>query len=123
MMRRATLEKVVAGLGLFSLGLGLLEALAPKQVAKAIGMEGKDERLRAFGLRELGAGIGLLAPVRSGPALWARAAGDVMDLAALREARPASRNQKIGLAIAVASVSAILVLDVVSAVQAQKKKV
>lgn len=123
MMRRTTLEKIVAGLGLFSLVLGLLEAVAPRQVARAIGMEGKDERLRAFGLRELGAAVGLLAPVRSAPALWARAAGDVMDLAALRDARPKSRGQRIGLAIAVTSVAAILVLDVVSATQANRKPV
>ena len=123
MMRKETLEKIVAGLGLFSLALGLMEAIAPQKVASAIGMEGKDERLRAFGLRELGAAVGLLAPVRSAPALWARAAGDVMDLAALRDARPKTRKQQIGLAIAVTSVASILVLDVISAAQTHKKRV
>src|SRR5690554_3351626 len=45
------------GLGLFSIGLGLAELLAPKTLARSLGMEGQERLLQAYGLRELG-GVG-----------------------------------------------------------------
>ena len=73
-------DALVRGIGLFALGLGAAELIAPGRFTKMFGLEGKETLLRAYGVREIGSAIGTLStdPV---PALWARAAGDVMDLA------------------------------------------
>lgn len=98
-----TLERRAVGLGWFSIGLGLADLLAPRQVARLIGADEEDATTRAVlmgvGVRELACGVGLLS--KSRPALWswARVAGDVMDLALLGyvwRTNPVSREQMLG---------------------------
>jgi uncharacterized membrane protein len=79
-------SKQARGLGWFSIGLGTAELLAPGPMARLIGVD--DDKfhrttLRAFGLREIAVGIGLLAQPTSPTFAWLRVAGDAMDLAAL----------------------------------------
>src|SRR3954464_9149267 len=69
-------------LGVFSIGLGLWELLSPRGVADATGVR-YPGILRAYGLREIGAGVGILANHRPAGWLWARVAGDVLDLATI----------------------------------------
>jgi uncharacterized membrane protein len=97
------LERRAVGLGWFSIGLGLADLLAPRQVARLIGADEEDATTRAVlmgvGVRELACGVGLLS--KSRPALWswARLAGDVMDLALLGyvwSTNPVSREQVLG---------------------------
>jgi hypothetical protein len=69
--------------------------------------------LRLFGVREIASGIGLLTQERKGPWIWARVAGDALDLATLGSAALSSRNPKRGnAALAIASVAPIVALDV-----------
>src|SRR4051794_19661177 len=71
------------GLGLFSVGLGLAELLAPAGVAAFIGIPNSSRSrglLRALGVRELLSGVGLLAQPNSAGWLWSRVGGDAMDL-------------------------------------------
>src|SRR4051794_16747087 len=78
--------KLAAGLGWFSIPLGLSVVTAPGQLARWLGMEGKERLLRAYGLREIGAGAGILAtqdPIKRGNWVWGRVAGDALDLATL----------------------------------------
>src|SRR5947199_4261096 len=49
------------GLGWFSIGLGLAEAIMPATMARMTGMQGYEPVLRLFGLREIATGIGILA--------------------------------------------------------------
>ena len=74
-------SSVVTGLAWFSIGLGLAELLAPRRVSKAAGMTKHNTLLRGYGLREIGTGVGLLAAKNPTPWLWARVAGDVVDMA------------------------------------------
>ena len=62
--------KFASGLGLFSLGLGLAEALMPGTMAKAIGVdESQSNAIRALGLREIGHGISIMTSQKpTGPA-------------------------------------------------------
>lgn len=69
------------GLGLFSIGLGLAELLAPKTLARSLGMEGQERLLQAYGLRELGVGLGILAATEPAPWIKGRIVGDLLDLA------------------------------------------
>jgi uncharacterized protein YjeT (DUF2065 family) len=103
-------------LGFFSLGLGLTELCCPNSLAKLIGFRLSPEIIRAYGLREIATGVGILSDDRPATWLWGRVAGDTLDLATLaaayNEAGPADRQRLIGAAAAVAGVT---VLDVISA--------
>ena len=73
-------DALVRGIGLFALGLGVAELVAPGRIAKTFGLEGNENLLRSYGLREIGSAIGTLS-INPQPALWTRAAGDIVDLA------------------------------------------
>ena len=45
-------DQLARALGWFSLGLGVVELLAPRRVTKTLGMEGSETLVRAFGIRE-----------------------------------------------------------------------
>jgi hypothetical protein len=103
-------DALVRGIGLFSLGLGVAEMVAPGRIAKTFGLEGKENLLRAFGAREIASGIGTLSTDPQ-PALWSRVAGDMLDMGTLafgaRSDNPdAKRNAMIGIA-AVAGIAAL----------------
>lgn len=69
-------------LGWVSFAIGAAELIAPKRVARATGLEGREGLLRAYGAREIVAGIGVQS-VNPVPALWSRVAGDMLDLGTL----------------------------------------
>ena len=82
------------GLGWFSIGLGMTELLAPRAVARAIGVsEDHDRLLRTLGAREIVSGLGLLARPKPTGFAWSRVAGDIMDLSLLGAALTQVRSQ------------------------------
>jgi len=104
-------------LGLFSIGLGLAESLAPGTMANVTGVRSRG-LLRAYGLREMLSGLGILTNDRPAFWLWSRVAGDTIDLATLgaafAEASPSDRTKILASAAAVLGVTA---LDVLCAVE------
>jgi uncharacterized membrane protein len=112
-MSGADAERLSRALGWLSVGLGLAQIAAPGALARAIGMPERPTVMRAFGLREIASGIGILAGRRPAAWLWARVAGDALDLAALGAALGSPRarqNRIVAAAVAVAGVSALDVL-------------
>jgi len=65
----------------FSIGLGLAELAMPRTLARAAGMPNLPTLTRAYGLREIGTGIGILMSKDPSPWLWGRVAGDALDVA------------------------------------------
>jgi uncharacterized membrane protein len=110
----STSEKLAKGLGWFSIGLGVTELVAPGIIARITGSRNHRSLIRAYGVRELAAGVGILTASRPGPWLWSRVAGDVVDLASLGATAASSRNST-GTAIGIASVAGVTVLDVMAA--------
>jgi hypothetical protein len=108
-------EPLATFLGLFSIGLGLWELTAPRQVADATGVHQRG-LIQAYGARELAAGIGILSTRQPAGWLWSRVAGDVLDLATLgaayAESTPATRQRSL---IAAGAVLGVTVLDIVAA--------
>ena len=108
-------EPLATFLGLFSVGLGLAELLAPHKVADLTGVR-YPRLLQVYGARELLAGVNILISKRPAQTLQARVAGDVMDLATLGYAyangTAADRPKVLAAAAAVAGVTA---LDIVCA--------
>jgi hypothetical protein len=103
------------GLGWFSIGLGLAEALAPERLARFLGMEGSAQLIRLYGIREIVTGIGILAQKDPAPGLWARVGGDALDLATLAPGLGRSNPQRGNVALAVAAVAGVMALDVIAA--------
>lgn len=108
-------QKVATGLGWFSIGLGLAEVLAIEQLGKVL--ENCTGLIRFYGLREMVSGVGILSQSRPTAGwLWARAAGDALDLTTLGstyEQNPTKRTT-------IGSVLAVTVLDVICAQRLSK---
>jgi hypothetical protein len=76
-------HSVARGLGWFSIGLGLAEILAPRALTRGLGMEGHEQIVRAYGVREIATGIGILSSTHPVPWIWGRVGGDALDIATL----------------------------------------
>jgi hypothetical protein len=108
---------IARGLGWFSVGLGLIELSAPSRLGSFLGLERQKTLLQAHGVRELLAGLGLLFAATPSTWLWARVAGDALDLATLAPGLRESNRQRMVAASAAAAVAAITLLDIYCAVQ------
>jgi hypothetical protein len=116
-------DRLARGLGWFSIGLGLAELLAPRRIARMLGLYGQAHVVRAYGVREIGAGI-LTLSTEKDMGLWSRVTGDVLDavtlLPAIGRSNPRQRNARLALTM----VMGVLVLDVLAAqaVSARQKR-
>jgi len=111
-------ERLAKGLGWFSIALGLTQLLAPDGMARLIGVRPTGTTrsvMRAVGVRELGAGIGILARRRPAGLVWARVGGDAMDMALLGRALTSDKSQRGRTAAATAAVAGVTALDVFAA--------
>lgn len=106
---------LATGLGLFSLALGAVEVAAPGALARTLGMEGNERLLRAYGWREIGAGLGILLSRDPTPWVWSRVAGDGLDLATMAAGMKDDNPQRDTLVAAMAAVAVVTVADVVCA--------
>jgi hypothetical protein len=109
-------KKLGLGLGVFSIGLGLLEVAAPGRLSRWLGVEGKTSKkvVGIFGARELLAGAMLLRGPAVSTNVWNRVIGDGMDAAALGLAFTRS-NRKGAVAGALGFVAGAALLDYVTA--------
>ena len=100
--------------------LGAVQLLAPQQLERLLGIRPHRALLRALGTRELLPGIAILTQPNSAPWVWARVAGDVMDLGLLSAAlgKTTARTRRLA---ATGSVVAITVLDVVCTQQLSER--
>jgi len=112
-----TSKAVGLGLGIFSIGLGIVEVAAPGRISRFLGLEGSKaarNTLIAFGAREMLAGAMLLRGPAVSTNVWNRVIGDVVDAGALGLAATRS-NRKGAIAGAMAFVGGALVADLIAA--------
>ena len=103
------------GLGWFSVGLGLAELVAPHSLARFLGMDEHAGLIRAYGLRELATGAGILLQDDPTPWLWARVAGDALDIATLATALDGDNPRRGNVAVALVAVAGVTALDAICA--------
>ncbi|GAB3901368.1 hypothetical protein [Spirosoma agri] len=104
-------DKVARGLGWFSIGLGLVEMLAPRPLARVLGTP-HTGIIRVFGLREFVAGVGILAPNKPAPPwLWARVGGDALNMGALGLTYQNNAATRKAVGVSLVAVVAIATLD------------
>lgn len=113
-----TTETLAIALGWFSVALGLAELVAPRQVARLIGVPSRETTtnvLRAYGARELASGIAILSQPTQARWLWSRVGGDAIDLATLGQAAREEAADRRRLSLATAAVLGVTALDVIAA--------
>lgn len=113
-------EQAALALGWLSIGVGLAELLAPRGVARAIGIPNASTTvLRSFGVREIGAGLAIINEPDRPAWLWSRVGGDAVDLAYLGSALNGyNNNTRVGAAIG--AVLGVTALDIVTAARLRR---
>ena len=104
-------RKLPRALGWLSIGLGAVEIFAPGALGRFLGSKRRG-LIRGFGAREIAVGIAILAGDSMAPWIWARVAGDVLDLAALGFA--IARGRRRNALIATGAVAGVTALDVLA---------
>jgi hypothetical protein len=106
-------DRLARGLGWFSLALGTLELVAPGYLTRTLGLQGKEGLVRAYGARELAAGVPTLSmdkPV----GLASRIAGDIVDIATLLPALRAENPHRGRAFLALVAVGTVTALDCIA---------
>lgn len=107
-------EQRAVGLAWFSIGLGLAQVMAPDALMRMIG--GRDTPLsrmtmRTMGIREIASGVGILMQPRPAAPVFARLAGDLIDLVLLGEQFTLRKRDRTRLSIATAAVLGVTLAD------------
>jgi hypothetical protein len=115
--------RLATGLGVFSLGLGAVQLVAPGRLNRAIGL--RDDRVSRFwqrvvGAQELSAAAGILGPPPTQPFLWERTAGDVLHLSMLARAATRRAERPARVLGAMAGVAGCLGADAYASVLATR---
>ena len=98
-------------MGWTSFGLAAAFFAAPRRIARTFGLEGKENLIRAFGAQEVMAGMGALS-TEATPAMWSRAAGDVIHIGTLATGlRSTDSRQRRNAAIGLAALGGFLAVD------------
>jgi hypothetical protein len=113
-------DQAVRGLGWFSMALGATELLAAPALARWLGVEGRENLIRAYGAREVMAGV-LCLSVDNGPGAWGRVAGDLLDIASLAAAYGGDNPKKGNVGLALAAVIGVTIADMATAQGLEKR--
>src|SRR5918997_2258878 len=108
-------EQLARVLGWFSIGLGIAEIVAPRQLAGMIGVENRPGVFRLMGLREIGHGIAILSQEQPAGAVWSRVAGDMLDLALLGTQLDSDNPEREKTLAATMSVLGVTAVDLYTA--------
>ena len=116
--------RLTRALGWFSVGLGLAQVLAPRQVGRFVGLEDPEEHVGTIrylcGFREIAVGAALLT--RAKPAVFVanRVVGDVLDLGLLAGVMNNESNDRGKAMRATAAVLGVMALDILNTIQLTK---
>ena len=120
--RMGSPDAVARGLGWFSIGLGIVELLAPHALARGTGMRGNERLIAGYGAREIATGIGLLTAKDPEPWLWGRVAGDALDVGTLATALEGHNARREGASVALAAVLGVAAIDIWAAAAFRARK-
>ncbi|MFC5068021.1 hypothetical protein [Flaviflagellibacter deserti] len=104
-------DRLARALGWFSIGLGIVEVIAPGAITRTLGLQGKESLVRAYGVREIASAIPTLSFDKQ-VGLVSRVAGDLLDVATLAPALRPENPKRDNAAIAMALIAGITLLDI-----------
>lgn len=102
-------------LGWVSLGIGAAEVLGASAIARTFGAEQRSDVAKAYGIREIATGLGILASDNPAPWIWARICGDAVDLGTLAAKMKDENPKRQNVKFAMASVAGIMAADLACA--------
>lgn len=114
-------DRLAKSLGWASIGLGLAELFAARRLTRALGMEGMEPLVRAFGAREIASGVTTLSTEKE-TGLWSRLAGDALDLAVLARGLSWSNPRRGNVKLAMLAVAGVTALDALAASSVTARK-
>jgi hypothetical protein len=103
------------GLGWFSIGLGLTELAYGGSIARWLGMPRSAPVIRAYGVRELVQGAGILGSGDPTPWISARVAGDALDIATVLPGLEDPNPRKHNVLLALLALGSVTAVDVICA--------
>lgn len=112
-----TTYRVVQGLGVFSIVLGVFELVCGRWLGRSLGLDRKEHIVRLYGGREILTGIAILASKDPTPWVWGRVAGDALDIGALAYGYARDPDDGRGIASALLAVGGATAADVYCAVK------
>src|ERR1700710_700080 len=112
---RSGRDEIARGLGYFSIALGVAELLAPKALCNAVGIKGLEPVVRAYGAREIAAGVAILASHNPEPWIWGRVAGDMLDMAIVATGLRQDNSKRDKSVLALTTLAAVTLVDVMCA--------
>ncbi|HZV21633.1 MAG TPA: cyclase dehydrase [Hyphomicrobiales bacterium] len=101
-------------LGWLSIGLGIVEIVACRPLARLLGVRRAAPLINLYGMRGVATGVAILAAKNPTPLVWGRVGGDALDIASIMTAFIFSRN-KLGLGLVLTSVAAVTAVDLICA--------
>ena len=113
-------DPMAKGLGIVSFALGIPQTFAAGHMNRLIGVKDNARNrwvMRAVGVRELTAGVGIFTDRRPAGWIWARVAGDTMDLALLGSALRNKRGSQTRTLAATGAVAGAFAADVIDGVR------
>jgi hypothetical protein len=110
----ASIDRLGTALGWFSIGLGVVGLVAPRRMTRAFGMRGQEPAFRAFGAREIAAGVLSLSVDRTA-GIWSRVAGDMLDITTISSAVHPSNPKRRNAKLAVTLVAGVALIDIMTA--------
>ncbi len=108
-------RELAHGLGWFSIGLGLTEVAFGSAIAHWLGMPRAAPVIRAYGVRELIQGAGILGSRDPTPWISARVAGDALDIATVLPGLEGHNPRKDNVLIALVALVGVTAIDVICA--------
>lgn len=109
-------ERLPWALGWASLGIGLTELAFAEGICRVLGLsKHRAGRVRALGLRELASAWGLLREPERRDWVWARVAGDAMDLTLLAVTFGKPRANRVWQGVITAAVAGVTLVDLYAA--------
>ena len=99
--------KLARLLGWMSIGLGVAELLAPRQVGRAVGMDEQSQLVRLYGGREIVQGLGILLAKDPAPWVWARVAGDALDVGTVVAGNRENPGKAAGALVVLAAIGMV----------------
>src|SRR3954449_12763827 len=119
---RSMHDEMAAGLGYFSIALGIAEIAMPHAIRRAAGIETPDALVRGYGVREIATGIAILMTHDATPWIWGRVAGDALDIGTVAFAPPDWRGGDRKKPWALGALAAVTAVDVICAFCLSREK-
>jgi hypothetical protein len=107
-------DQLARMLAMFSFGLGMTELLAPGRITRAVGLDGQEGLIRAYGAREISSGIPTFS-IDKQVGLRMRLLGDALDIATVLPALSKHNDRRGNAVVALFALIGVTLLDAIAA--------